>query len=266
MLQQLQQQLQQTPASQPNDIVMQVPCLGSGGMHLPSATRTAASSAAAMAALLKVASSETQGGKQSTLRTSHLMTGTKPWTHALITTSAPPSGTSDFQAAASDLSAGVHGSEVTDGALWLPQLCSHTAKPASSMASDPPGSRASASELLDMRSDFGRSNNHRDGPQHAFVTGGLGALGQLLAIWLKKSEGVCLSLAGRSGRASMEADGAADSGQLPLWAQCVQDVSNSAPAVRMVRCDAAAREESINCLRVMEGATPAVDCIFHAGR
>ena len=63
----------------------------------------------------------------------------------------------------------------------------------------------------------------------------------------------------------MEADAAADSGRLPMWAQCVKDVRDSGQAVRMVRCDAASQEEVLGALRGMEGAMPTIDCILHAG-
>ena len=180
MLQQLQKQL----LNQPDQTALQIPCLSSESAASLVAMRSSsvAPSAAAMAAVMRVASSETQGTSWSMLAASHLVAGTEPHAPVSLSTSS-----SSIQPNPLSPSAGVHGREVTDGALWLPQICPTILSPASKRPSGQPFS--AASEVPDSNFSLDHVKRQQGHCQDAFVTGGLGALGQLLAMWLHESEG-----------------------------------------------------------------------------
>lgn len=265
MLQQLQQHSLED-SSEP--MALELPCLPSEACTASSAAtascRRMASAAAAMAALARVASSEASESlvilaispnlpksrpRRPLLRTAHeslvdaQMGLTTSLAHQMV---------------------GSHGAEISESGLFLPQIAPST-QPFSSQGM---GGQASAGYSKPFRgsSDWIVGMQHGSA-QHAFVTGGLGALGQLLALWLCLTGAPRrLSLAGRTGRAALEA-GNSPPGQLPLWAQCLGLVGDDGPAVHMVRCDAAAREESAKGLQCQEpwGGASAVDSIFHAG-
>ena len=231
-----------------------------------------------MAAMLKVASSEHPQAVMSSLGCSPLASCAEPSLPMLfigpsairamgpgsMVASARPEGK-----AAELATAGVHGVEVTEGALLLPQLIAHSAnKP------HPPAMHLQSASSATRPSVLGTSGAG-DGPevaqqgtaQHAFITGGLGALGQLLALWLHHGDTMnALSLVGRSGRADANAGGSFE-GQLPMWAQCLQSHQHACPMIQLVRCDTAAWEESAGALKSsgLDRAMQPVDCIFHAG-
>ena len=266
LLQQLQQHLLQGHSQQP--MALQLPCLLSEDCS-PSSAATASSqrtaaAAAAMAALIKVASSEASEGLVTIARSPHLPVS-KPCRLSLQTIHQGLAG-ADLGLPASLAShlVGSHGAQMVDGCLHLPQISDNTQYNGShGMHGQIPAGIPGPS----LDSGDRPMGTQRGGAQHAFVTGGLGALGQLLALWLcLAGSSTGLSLVGRTGRAISD-PGTGPHGYPPLWAQCLGLPGDDCPAVHMVRCDAAAQEESaagLRCQGLWSGA-PAVDSIFHAG-
>ncbi|KAK9834736.1 hypothetical protein WJX74_008822 [Apatococcus lobatus] len=269
MLQHLQHSLLPDPT---HPMVLQLPCLLSGISSASSAgtatLRSVMVAAAAMAALARVASSEASG-RVLTLATAPNLPANQSQRPQLYFPS-QGLGTSNeirLPAPLAQPSIGMHGAGLSEGGLFLPQVLHN---------SEPQGSFEMASPALAIHGGQSGSIAFSDNQihdvqhstvRHALITGGLGALGQLLAVWLcrnRASDG--LSLAGRSGRASLEAREGSP-GYLPMWAHCLGHQGDDYPAVHMVRCDAASKEESTAGLRSQGLWTdaPAVDSVFHAG-
>ena len=269
MIQQLQQNLLR---NQLEPVVLQLPCplaeSSSASWAATAASRKMTTAAAAMAALMKVAGSETSSQMVS-LATSPFLPANKNLCPLLyVLGKRVASADMGMPRSLAKLSIGTQGAEVLEGGLFLPQIALTT------HPHDPAGmaSQVSAAHAGDPGSAWGPGNQLLDrqhgAAQHVFLTGGLGALGQLVAVWMcQNGASRGLTLAGRTGRAAAEADKAVG-GQLPMWAQCLGRTGDDYPVVHMVRCDAASQEESTEGLngQMLRGAAPAVDLVLHAGK
>ena len=269
MLQQLQQNLLK---KQLEPMVLQLPCLlaesSSASSAATASSRKMSTAAAAMAALMKVAGSETSS-RMVPLATLPLLPANKAQGPLLYELSKGLAiADIGMPEALAQLPIGTQGAKVLEGGLCLPQI-TLTTHPRTSFGT---ASQVSAGQIGGAGSAWGSGNQLLDrqhgAAQHAFVTGGLGALGQLVTVWMCQdgtSRG--LTLAGRTGRAAMEADKPVG-GQLPLWAQCLARTGDGYPVVHMLRCDAASQEESTQGLKgqMLGGSAPAVDSVLHAGK